>query len=437
MTNYMIPIIFVPILLSIIVMIYAPAKDYLRFKLSHVCLILLMLSAIVITGISISTMVYSHDFDWINGLGVVLLFIVYHQTTTLHISQSTAIFMLICAFYTFFANFSIIFDAHLNPTGDLVDYSFKALLFLMALSILFCVLCVYPLAKYGSYIITHTTEPRIWWTATLVSTFFYAFNLCAVVHHYSTLHTNKVGRAYTIVMIAMFMLLMLLCVIFYMIVNAVIQKAETDDRNHILEMQEKQYESLQKYIDADTKVRHDFRQTIYTLKEFSEEKDYQAIDDYLLRYIETLPKKETVDFCRDHALNALLNHYSRKADANDIKLELKVMLPNTIHIESIDICSVVGNILENAVASCLEIPEDKRFIRMIISEEQNREIYIAVSNSFNGVIKKTGDRYFSTHKGGNGIGLISVAATAARYGGTADFSHDDDVFYSNIILVNR
>ena len=49
---------------------------------------------------------------------------------------------------------------------------------------------------------------------------------------------------------------------------------------------------------------------------------------------------------------------------------------------------------------------------MVISEEQNRELYITVSNSFSGKFKKKGDRYLSTHKGGNGIGLISIAATA-------------------------
>ncbi|MBQ9359988.1 MAG: GHKL domain-containing protein, partial [Lachnospiraceae bacterium] len=52
-------------------------------------------------------------------------------------------------------------------------------------------------------------------------------------------------------------------------------------------------------------------------------------------------------------------------------------------------------------------------------------------------LRKKGDRYLSTHKGGNGIGLISIAATAARYDGTAEFSHDEGVFYSEVMLVNK
>jgi len=202
-------------------------------------------------------------------------------------------------------------------------------------------------------------------------------------------------------------------------------------------MQEKQYDDLQRYLDADAKARHDFRQTIYTLKELSSEQDLAAIDAYLGRYIEALPQKETADYCRDHALNALLNHYARRAEQNGIRTDIKTDLPETLYIDSVDLCSIIGNILDNAIAACCEVPEEKRFIRLVVSEEQGSELYIAASNSFGGRLRQKKGRYLSTHKGGNGIGLISIVATAERCGGTADYSHSDGVFYSNVMLVNR
>lgn len=142
------------------------------------------------------------------------------------------------------------------------------------------------MSQYGAYLVDHLLQPRVWWLAVTVSAIFYLFNLRMIVHQYSTLNTNRVGVAYISVMVMMFVLLILLCAVFYDIVRALIAKAETEDRNHILEMQEKRYDDLQRYNDADAKSRHDFRQTIYTLKELSTEKDYPAIDDYLSRYIE-------------------------------------------------------------------------------------------------------------------------------------------------------
>lgn len=202
-------------------------------------------------------------------------------------------------------------------------------------------------------------------------------------------------------------------------------------------MQEKQYETLQSYIDADEKARHDFRQTLYALKELSTQKNYAAIDDYLKHYIDTLPQKETTDFCRKPALNALLNHYDHKAKKHDISTDIRIFLPKNLYIDVTDLCSIAGNILENAIIACLDIPENKRFIHLIMTLEQGDELYIALSNSYRGKLRKKKDRYLSTHKGGSGIGLISVTATAECYSGNANFSHDDNVFYSNIMLVNK
>ena len=181
----------------------------------------------------------------------------------------------------------------------------------------------------------------------------------------------------------------------------------------------------------------DFRQTIYTLKELSAEKDYASIEEFLRRYVDALPQKDTEFFCRDNALNALLNHYSRQAKEQDTKLKIEVGLPEKLEIDSVDLCSIIGNILENAMIACVQIPAARRFVNLIISVEQGDELYIAASNGFNGKVLQRGNRYLSTHKGGNGIGLVSVAATAGRYSGTADFTHDSKVFYSNVMLVNK
>ncbi len=202
-------------------------------------------------------------------------------------------------------------------------------------------------------------------------------------------------------------------------------------------MQERHYEALQQYIDSDSRARHDFRQAIYTLSEFSSKKDYESIDDYLHKYIEALPQKETVDYCSNSALNALINHYARMASARDIEFHAKVMLPTDLKIRANDLCSIVGNILENAIKACSDPDLDKRIIRLVISSEQGNELYIAVSNSYGGKLLKKGDRYLSNHKGGSGIGLVSITTTAEHYGGSARFSNDDRMFYSDVMLVNR
>ena len=358
------------IIIPAILLCYAPAKNHFRYDRSKTVTLIVgfAVSLCVLAGLS-TTLVFK-DWSIMYTVSLLLLFIVYHKSLLLHISQSVSIFVLVCTFNSFINNYAIIFDALRHPTGKLADFSLEAYLFQAGLSILFCILASYPMARYGSYLVDNLQQPRIWWISAVVSSLFYIFNQRMVIHRYDTLHTNSVGIAYITVMIMMFFLLILLCIIFYYIVNALIEKARTEDNNRIMSMQERHYEALQQYIDSDSRARHDFRQAIYTLSEFSSRKDYESIDDYLHKYIETLPQKETVDYCSNSALNALINHYARMASARDIEFHAKVMLPTDLNIRANDLCSIVGNILENAIKACSDPDLDKRIIRLVISSEQ-------------------------------------------------------------------
>ena len=416
---------------------FAAARNHLRYSKRRICATLLPLCVLMSAIIAFTIAYFSQDFSFLSLTSLIVLFVAFHRLTTLHVSQALTLYVLICTFSSFISNFSIVFDAFLHPQNNLVDFSLEATLFNSFASLLFYFLVSIPTARRGSFLIDNLPMPRVWWTASLVAFSFFIFNMSVIIRRYSTLHTNRVGAAYLTILTLMFILLLLLCVIFYFIVTALIQKADAEDKNHIFMMQEKQYDALQRYLDAYSRARHDFRQTIYTLKELSNEKDYAAIDEYLNIYMDALPQKSTRSYCKDRALNALLNYYGHDAEDHNIKTSLQIRLPEKLWIESIDLCSIIGNILENAITACSEIPEEKRFIQLIISAEQGHELYIAVSNSFSGKLKMKKDRYLSTHKGGSGIGLFSVAATAERYDGTANFTHDNNVFYSDVMLVNK
>ncbi len=415
----------------------APVRNHMRIPVRKAASRLAIVCGLVSAVMSFLTVYFSQDWGVLYLPGLVAVFLTYHRSCSLHISQSVFLFVLISAFMSFISNAAIVFDAFLHPDGLLINMSDEGQIALLVTSILFCGLAVYPVYRFGSFVIDNLPSARVWWKAAIIAGLFFTFTQITVVHKYSTLHTNRVGSAYVAIMILMFILLILLCVILYHIVKAMVERAEAESRSQIIEMQEKQYESLQRYIEADSRVRHDFRQTIYTLKELSAEKDYASIEEFLSRYVDALPQKDTEFFCCDNALNALLNHYSRQAKEQDTKIKIEVELPEKLEIDSVDLCSIIGNILENAMIACAQIPAARRLVNLIISVEQGDELYIAASNGFNGKVLQRGNRYLSTHKGGNGIGLVSIAATAGRYSGTADFTHDSKVFYSNVMLVNK
>ena len=61
-------------------------------------------------------------------------------------------------------------------------------------------------------------------------------------------------------------------------------------------------------------------------------------------------------------------------------------------------------------------------------------LYIVSTNSFDDEVRKKDGKYASSRKDGSGIGLSSIRITAEKYNGTARFSHDDKVFYIDVVM---
>ena len=151
-----------------------------------------------------------------------------------------------------------------------------------------------------------------------------------------------------------------------------------------------------------------------------------------------MPKNEVVHYCDNTALNALLNYYADAARRHAIRLRIVSELPEDLPLTDVDLCNIVGNILDNAITACLDIPETDRYISLSISCPNDVRFGIVASNSFNGRVKMDGDRYLSTHRGGSGIGLASIRTAAKRYGGTVSFRHENKEFISGVVIpVNK
>ena len=99
----------------------------------------------------------------------------------------------------------------------------------------------------------------------------------------------------------------------------------------------------------------------------------------------------------------------------------------------VDLCSVVGNLLNNAIQGAMDAPEGKRYITFKADVELNNDIYIVVSNSFDGVVKKENGKYFTTKSNGHGIGLESIQTTVNKYNGYVKFYNDNVVVFNQLV----
>lgn len=196
-------------------------------------------------------------------------------------------------------------------------------------------------------------------------------------------------------------------------------------------------EILQKYYaeveNMYTKMRgwrHDYRHHIQTMKVHAANGEYEEIDRYLNMLDDDLTNVETVIRTGNRMADAILNSKLSLADERKIRVKAEAKIPVSLTVSELDMCIVIGNLLDNAMEACMELPEEERLIR-IYMEMKGNYLYLALTNTAAGRKKQS----FFTSKGeGHGLGLSRVDSIVKKYGGYVTRASEDEAFSTEILL---
>lgn len=416
------------------ILCYAPMRNQFRYNRKIVLTVIFLALPMVLLGAAFLETKIGAEFNSFLPALFLVPFFVYHKSLKVPLYKSAAVYLIVFTFMCFAANFALGWDAGKHPTGDINNYSLEATLIQIGVSSLMVGILYYPATRFGSRLVDLFNIGRVWWITLPVSGIFLTYNLLIVPRKYETLHVNKTFLFFWLSLLLLLTLLLLLCVIFYFIVKDMMEAAELEEKNRFLEMQESQYRSQQRYMKETARVRHDFKHTLVTLDELLREGKVETVREYLDDYLASQPKNNTRIFCENIAVNALLNYYMQMAGERKIDMEWEIFFPEKCGISDVDICNVLGNILENAVLACNDVPEDGRFIDLNMRIKNKQELFLVVTNSFNGEVKQVDGSYISNHPGGSGIGLRSIVSTVEKYSGRANFSHKGREFYTDVLM---
>lgn len=406
------------------VMCFAPMGNQLRRGRAATLIRLLVMAAVMMLLLASAETFFSVGRVSLVVPVLALTFLFYHRSLTAPFCKTLAVFMLAVDFVAFLINFSNGYDAAIHPHSTLADFSMQAAVFQAIITTVFAALVYKPLVRFGSVLADRFELTKVWVSTIPISGIVLIYNMVIAPRRYETVHVNNAFLFYWVSLFLLMTLLLLLCVIFYFIVSGMMEAAEERERNRILEMQESAYLAQQRYIEETSRARHDFKHTIGVLDMLVSQGDLSAVRSYLDDYLASQPQNENVRFCKNTAVNALLNYYLQMAKADGTPLELEVSIPDALAVSDIDLCSILGNILENAILACRNLPEDQRFIDLSLRAEPGEPVYIVSTNSFDGNVRMNSDgEYLSTRRDNSGIGLRSIGRTAAKCGGSVRFSH--------------
>ena len=411
---------------------FFPMKDQLRYSFRKTVLII----GAVMTVSSLASGFLQYWFQLPVNATMIPMFAVtfftYRRCLNAPLCKLLAVFSSSVALMSILANMAMCLGVLCCGGSFVVQPAWQSSLFQLVLNVAFTALLAYPYMKYGSAIVNETQQSRIWYAALMFSAVVFLVNMLILPIEDAIAQDTEQLIIVIFLLAAILILWLLMQVLFHFIATGIRAHARMEERTRFLEMQESQFMEQQRYMKAMEKQRHDFRHSIRTLTELFEEGNTEALGEYLHQYAESMPKNEVTGYCANTAVNALLNYYVHLAQQSQIDFKLQVRLPENLPVSDVDLCSMLGNILNNAIAACQK-SEEKR-IRLALMTEDASQLYLVAVNTFNGTVRQKDGAYLSTDRKGSGVGLSSVISTAESYGGVAQFSHKGKEFYSNVAI---
>ena len=141
-----------------------------------------------------------------------------------------------------------------------------------------------------------------------------------------------------------------------------------------------------------------------------------------------------ISMSRNSAVDAVLNEKLLYAQKNAITTQFDVTPLEGNVIPAMDICTIIGNALDNAIEACIKIqnPTD-RYIYIKLHDCDN-EVIISIKNSSSEAPKRRAGSYVSTKKDGknHGLGLKSIKRTVDKHKGDMLIKYENQEF--NIVV---
>ncbi len=196
------------------------------------------------------------------------------------------------------------------------------------------------------------------------------------------------------------------------------------------EILQKYYEEVENMYTKMRGWRHDYRHHIQTMKVHAAHGEYEEIDRYLDMLDDDLTNVETVIRTGNRMADAILNSKLSMAAQKQIQVKAEARIPVNLTISEVDLCIVIGNLLDNAMDACVELPVEERLIR-IYMEMKGNYLYLSLLNTAGGKKKSS----FTTTKGeGHGLGLSRIDAIVKKYGGYVKRASEDNAFSTEVLL---
>lgn len=211
------------------------------------------------------------------------------------------------------------------------------------------------------------------------------------------------------------------------------EKEFTSRQNHLLE---KNYQLVQASYEANAKLYHDMRNHFAILQNYLADGKVAEAQNYLEVLSGSKALQNVEHWTGIEAIDYILSQKISIAKEQQINVTINAEYPKDCKIEPVDLCTILTNLLDNAIEGAVKGPEHTERKIDIIIRRIHQFILIRISNSAieppalrsGQLITTKQDRQY------HGWGTQSVKSAAEKYNGTVEYRYTDFMFTVSVML---
>lgn len=261
-----------------------------------------------------------------------------------------------------------------------------------------------------------------------------------VMHHIFLI--AAVHREYTIFSATASFLLLVINYVIFEIYDWCSRNAELRQQNRLyaqqLELCSQQAEERESLYLEIRRIRHDLKNHLSGLLGMVKTGQISEAEKYIMQMLDVgnENRPEEVSYSGNIVVDSLINHAFAIAQKDNIQFNVNVLVPAILPFESGHLAIVLGNLLENALEGCQDIPDGKGFICLDISYAKD-VFHLCIRNNYRTKRKKNNNGHYLTTKDDtiyHGLGLSSIKHAIVNYHGKMDITDNDNIFQTIIVM---
>ncbi|MCM1256436.1 MAG: GHKL domain-containing protein [Roseburia sp.] len=215
------------------------------------------------------------------------------------------------------------------------------------------------------------------------------------------------------------------------VVHREIQYKERCEMNEkYLELQADHFRQLMAQDEKMRKFRHDMNSQMNMLKYYCENNSFQEMKKYLSKIVQESAVYDVTIYTRNRSVDAVIAPLAQMAQEKNIVMTWRGILPEQTEVALYDLCTILSNLLKNAIEACEKIPHGKeRRIEAKVGS-YNNQIYLEIKNTVAEEVIIENEKLVTSKKDkmNHGIGSRNVEEAVKKYDGVIFYKYENGWF---------